>query len=116
AEVSDAIRGVGIALERDGQEQGVLTLRASVVEENRAIGVLAEGSTLTIETTAIRDTRPEDSDQKFGRGVEVQFDPVTLMPSELTLRDSSIDGNRDVGVYVAGANGHIERCLIQGTL
>jgi Right handed beta helix region/Protein of unknown function (DUF1565) len=94
------ILGVGILVERKASSS-VLTLRESLLTNNRTAGLLVRGSQATVERSVIEKTRVQASPQVFGYGVQAQTWPSTSgLPSTVTLRDSVVTGNRTAGAVV----------------
>jgi hypothetical protein len=114
----DGLLGHGIFARDDPAtgEKAVVAVRASVVRNNRAVGVFLTSADVTVATTVVAGTIPPDGDKKFGRGISAERDPLTTLPVALTLRDSLVVGNTDIGVFVAGASATIEGTAIRGTL
>jgi hypothetical protein len=97
------------------------TLRRVVAERNQAAGLTVVASAVTVEDSVVRGTSPA-LDQGHGYGMIVQSSCGELVctkagaPASLAVRGSVIDGNRNVGVYVRGADLAMERSVVRGTL
>jgi hypothetical protein len=91
-----------------------LTLRSSLLEQNRDCGVFVSGSDATIEATAVRGTVPE-SDGALGTGVWVQAGKATGRRSALALRASLLERNHFAGVGVDGSDATIESIIVRDT-
>jgi hypothetical protein len=93
-----ALRGLGIAalLLTAGERASVL-VSGSVVEKNRAVGIIAAGSDLEVRGTHVRDTLPE-TDDSSGIGVYVVPHPDTGDPSSAVIERSVIERSRRAGV------------------
>ncbi|XXX80876.1 right-handed parallel beta-helix repeat-containing protein [Sorangium sp. So ce134] len=91
-----------------------VTVRASLVEDNRDIGVLISGSDATLEATVVRSTRPR-ADGTRGRGIEVQYDGNTKMRADATVHASLIEQNHEAGVFVAGSEAKIVASVVRAT-
>jgi len=114
---SDQELGRGINA-RAGEETGaptILTLRASVIERNREVGVLVSGSDAVVEGAVVRDTLPRASDQTVGVGISAQDRVSTGARSTLVLRTSMIEDNHHVGVAVTGSDATIEATVVRDT-
>lgn len=105
----------------NASERANATVRGSLIEENRELGLSVSGSDALVEGTIVRDTLPRAVDQTGGRGINVQLvctdtgcDPTT--PSSITLRGSVVVGNREIGVYIGSSNAIVENTVVQGTL
>ncbi|WP_437521418.1 right-handed parallel beta-helix repeat-containing protein [Sorangium sp. So ce726] len=93
---SDRTGGVGISVEANfaTQEHGALTLRSSLLEENREAGVLVLASDATIASTVVRDTRT-DGDGKRGDGIVVTSHGE---PTSATIAWTRVEGNGRAGI------------------
>jgi hypothetical protein len=116
AATADQSGGRGIDVERDSVtgERGVLTLVQSIVERNLGNGVFVGGADATIDATVVRDTKPDMATGKSGRGVSAEDDPAGER-STISVRDSLIERNHDMGVWVSGSDGIFERTAIRDT-
>lgn len=121
------IDGVAVTAERVAvrgcQLQGVevaysgsLTLRNSLVAENRMVGVQVSGSKLAMERSVVRDSRPQLTTLKFGYGIEATATTGTGgLSSDVTIRDSLVSGNRGVAVAISSSKGLLERTVVRNT-
>jgi hypothetical protein len=107
-EASDQTGGRGLNVE-DFPVAGrsLVTLRSSLIEQNLEGGVFVGGSDGVIESTIVRDTEAQISDQEFGVGIAAQFNPETGERSSLALRWSVVSGNRTTGVSITGSDAEI---------
>lgn len=114
---SDQTSGRGIQIQNDPATLGhaTATVRGSVVEGNREMGIVVDGSDVTIEGTVVRSTLPLASDQHYGRGIDIQDSPPTHTRASVTVRGSAVESNRDVGVAVIGSDATIEATVVRGT-
>jgi hypothetical protein len=108
--LTDGLGGIGIQVQNDldTNQRSTLTLRASLLEQNRDIGVAVIGSDVALETTVVRDTQP-DGTGTAGRGIEVGGG------STLTLRSSLLERNHDVSLIIAGSSATIEATVVRDT-
>jgi hypothetical protein len=113
ARASDRTSGHGLELRDEAGQRATVTLRASVVERCRYVGVVASGSDLTIEATVVRDTLPQDSDNALGRGIAIQDHDGER--AVLMLRASVMERNLETGVFVAGSDATIEGVIVRET-
>jgi hypothetical protein len=90
-----------------------LLLRTSLVEQNHSIGVLNEGSEVTVENSVVRDTQA-DVQRHLGLGVATREHAKTGAPSTLLLRASLVDQNADVGVFVRASVATVEKSMVRG--
>lgn len=91
------------------------TVRWSVLERSHEVGFSVIGSDVTLESSIVRDTAPQQSDLMLGRGINVQVNPETGERANLTIHGSLVEGNREVGVAVIGSDVTIEQSLIRET-
>ncbi|MDC0685485.1 right-handed parallel beta-helix repeat-containing protein [Sorangium atrum] len=91
-----------------------MVLKGSLVEQNREIGVIVNGSDATIESTVVRTTQPR-ADGEFGWGIGVQDDSDTGERASVTVRASLVEQNHDVGVIVIGSDATIESTVVRTT-
>ncbi|KYF53190.1 hypothetical protein BE08_38670, partial [Sorangium cellulosum] len=113
----DGTHGVGIAARHDDaapQERAKVTLRASLVEQNRDFGVHVIGSEATIEATVVRDTQPS-SDDMGGWGLAIVNGPASQGRTEVTLRASLLEYNHASSVGVIGSDVAIESTIVRAT-
>ena len=114
---SDIFSGRGIVAQF-GSGQSVpseLKVRDSLVTGNRDIGIIVFSSKVTIDRTVVRDTRERASNKRFGRGISIQIQSGHSLPSELTVRDSWISRNREVGIAIINSKATVERTVVQDT-
>jgi hypothetical protein len=83
------------------------------IDENRevAVAVVGDGATVTLSDAIVRDTRPQDSDRAFGRGVDVEiggrFEGTRVV----------IEHNLNLGLIVdgEGSTAELTDVIIRGT-
>jgi len=116
ARASDQETGRGVDVE-DGPGGGRSTvkLESSLIRASHEAGVVVLGSDATILATIVRQTLPRATDQRAGRGINVQHDSATGQRGQATIRSSVIDDNSDTGLLVLDADATIERTLVRGT-
>lgn len=114
---SDELFGRGVAVQDDPDTGGRadVTIRASLVERNRDIGVFVEGSDATIEDSVIRETEPRASDQTFGQGLNVRDAETTGARSTVTVRSSVLSKNRATGAFLSASDVTIESSVVRDT-
>jgi len=114
---SDNTAGRGIEAEDlDATHRTTLTVRRSLVERNHQIGIYLGGSIGIIDATVVRDTLTQVSDDRFGRGIAAELDPVGKIPSELTLTSSVVERNKTSGIYISGSKATIDATTVRDTL
>ena len=96
--------------------QSEIILRDSVVVGNRAVGILLESSKATLERTVVRNTREQASDKSHGTGIQASVGYGQTSPSELTLRNSLVMGNRIGGILLESSNASLERTVVRDNL
>jgi len=108
------LAGVGlmVTLDRDSGEQGHLTARASLVENNHSVGIMAYGGDALIEGTLVRETQP-DGEAKGGYGIDASYYGAR---SKLTLLHSIIEKSHDFGVFIAASDARIEGSVVRETV
>jgi hypothetical protein len=104
--LADLRLGVGIKA-----NQGTLTLKDSLVSRSRFIGVAIMGASATLERSAIRDTREEQSTKEYGVGLSAEVDGT----ASVTLTDCAITKATAAGATLWGARGTFVRSLVQDT-
>jgi len=94
----------------------VLTLKAVVVEQCHDAGLFFQGGQATVETTVVRDVLPRAADQRYGRGMSIQYDDTVDSRTSLTLAWSAVQRSYEVGVFVSDADVVLDHCLIADTV
>jgi len=113
--------GVGIWAE-GGEEAGgraSVSVKGSVVADNHVNGILVYASDATIDASKITGTKGIlDGGEAFflGRGVEITDGDAGAERSVVTISRSSVIGNHEAGVLVAGSDCTVESSEIRETL
>lgn len=117
SELATGVHGRGLVAEVSPQAgvRASLSCTGSVVERSQEVGLLVLGSEAALSGVAIVDTRPRASDQRFGRGLIVQFSAETLDRSDVTLDHSAIRDSHDAALFVIGADLSVTDTVIEGT-
>jgi len=89
-----------------------VTLRNSLVEQNKQAGVAAFAAVVLIEKSLVRDNLPTDA-KKFGFGVTAW--ERTGKPADVTIRASLLEGNSVNGAAVLGGKLTVEGTVVRGT-
>jgi hypothetical protein len=76
-------RGIAIQSSLDTGERGSATVHACLIEQNHEIGVFVTSSDATIDTSVVRDTEPQKSDNLFGDGIVVAEGKATIQNVEV---------------------------------
>jgi len=79
------------------------------------MGVYVSGSEATLEGAVVRGTQPQASDQQFGRGINIEPDPLTGAPSTALVTSSLVEQNHEIGVFVGASQGTLEGLVVRGT-
>jgi len=122
---SDQLHGFGIYVLRCTPDNGCVpempasaTIVGSVVEDSHALGIFAIGADMSIDTTALRRTQPQASDQSGGRGIDIQSCSIPdgcskSVPSSASIRGSLIEDSHDIALFVAGSELTLEGAVIR---
>lgn len=116
-EQSTGLHGRGLIAEIHPytQDRTSLQCMGSAVERSHEVGLLVLGSDATLDGLAVRDTRPSAADQRFGRGLILQFSAETLDLATGTLDHGSITDSHEVGICVVGAEFELRDTVVEGT-
>jgi hypothetical protein len=114
-QLADRFGGRGINAIPIGTTPSTLTLQRCLVENNVEIAVSIIGSNGTIEKTLVRDSRPRETDNLFGRAIGVQMHDVTKLTSDAVIRGVLLERNHESGITVFGSHAVIESSLIRDT-
>lgn len=93
----------------------------SLIEQSHQLGVLVDGSQVSLERSVIRATQPALGSNGEGFGLAVQVGCTAqgcdnALRSAVTLSGSVVEGNHSMGVHVAGSDMVIEGSVIRWTL
>ena len=115
--VADSGAGDGIVAQDNTNRNlpSELTMRESMVVENRETGIILVGSKARLERTVVRDTFERASDGEFGTGIQAIVLPGQKNPSELTLVMSAIRRNRGAGVLLFSSKATRDRTVVSDT-
>ena len=109
----------GLAAQTD---YGATALRVtdSLFEQCRELGVHVSASQVSLERSVVRATRPSAA-QQGGRGINVQDCwPETgcdsILRGSLSLSDSVVEHNHEVGIYVAGSDAVVDGAVVRSTV
>lgn len=111
ARSAQGVRGVG-AFAQDAADSpaGPATITASLFEDSGTAGIAVLGAVGTLEDVTTR--QPPGT---AGRGVLVQYDPVTLVRAQATVRRAHVEGAAGFGVAVMSASASLEDVDIRDT-
>lgn len=108
--VHDAGRGIEAS---NALGPASVVVRGSLVESNENAGILIAAIEGVVESTVVRDTRP-NPDGTRGRGLVAQSAGTT--PSQVTVRRSLFERNHYESITVLGSAARIEETLVRDTL
>ncbi|HZO15697.1 MAG TPA: DUF1565 domain-containing protein [Polyangiaceae bacterium] len=91
-------------------------VKSSLIERNHEIGLFVAGASATLEGVVVRDTLPQASDQRYGRGIGVQDVPATGARTTFHLRGALVERNPEFGLFIAASDATLEGVLVRGTL
>jgi hypothetical protein len=105
---------------RDNADRGVdvesalgptgITVRRSLIERAREVGMYFSGSNGTVEDVVVRETLPVP--MGLGRGIGIDGAAPGV---RVTVTRSLVERNHEIGVYVDGASATLESTVIRNT-
>jgi len=102
--------GNGIMVQDDGQ----LQLLRSVVEENLEFGVYVLGSTAEVESSVLRNTKPQPTTKEYGLGL-IDAKNMDGKRATVTIRSSVVAANASVGIGVVDSDLTLETSVVRDT-
>ncbi|MFH2010012.1 MAG: right-handed parallel beta-helix repeat-containing protein [bacterium] len=102
---------VGIACGGEAE----VSVQQVVVARCGTFGVYANGSTLDIRDSVVRDSRPEPSTSWFGRGIAAQCSSGGVCGS-LRVSSCLVSGNRELGISASGVDADITATVVRDTV
>jgi len=126
-QASDQLFGRGLGIQActtlDGCaefSQSNAVVRGSLIDDNLNDGVFVSGSTASLDTTVVRNSRGDAALNLGGRGIAVQTcrereGCATPVGSVMTISNSLISNTADVALFVAGSQLDMQRTLVRGT-
>jgi hypothetical protein len=109
SQLSNKMYGFGVG----GLTGAVIALEESLILDNQQAGYSLLGASGTISSSVMRGTRCQLADKKLGYGIQAAATKDDA--SKLTVTDSLVSGNTNVGVFVEGADVTIERTVVRDT-
>jgi hypothetical protein len=108
--------GRGISIQRNSASgaASIANVLASLVERNHTTGVYISGSEATVEGCVVRDTLP-NAQGSVGRGINIQQNVQDDYASFAIVRASLVERNKEVGVFIGGADVSVDGCRIDST-
>lgn len=99
------VDGVAVLVqdEPSSSYSSTLDLVSSLLTGNDRAGVFVYGTTARIERTVVRDTVPVAASSS-GRGLAVQSEPLRGARGSVTLVDTVLERNAEVGLFLSGAS------------
>jgi hypothetical protein len=95
------------------QPRSDMTVRGSLIEQARGLGIEVVGSDAVVEGTLIRDIHSNPFSGAFGRGISVDTDVITLERSSTMLTNCSVERVQEFGVAVLGSDVDIDSLVIR---
>lgn len=108
-------RGIDMAASTVTNAPSDASISESLIDGNTAVGVFMASADARIESTLIRRTQPDPSNQ-VGRGIEIQQRLGSPFPARLELVSSVLDNNQNGALIVAGASVIVEHSVLSHTL
>jgi parallel beta-helix repeat protein len=102
--VDEIVFGIGIIIIGSPDS----SIASSFIAGNTELGIIAENSVFTLESSIVRDTMP-DKNNFGGAGVSVR------LGSKGSVHDNLIEGNHAVGMIFLGAEGIAQNNVIRDT-
>lgn len=104
-------RGLNIRDNPQTEVGGSLIISGSLVERSVESAAIVHASTMTMDTTVLRNTVPLPND-RFGRGLTVQLERATAARGAATITRSYIGGHSEGGLLVTGSDLVLEDTVI----
>lgn len=113
---SDQRFGYGVSMSPSAATNSTVTVAETLISGNRTIGINAANSSVIVDRSLVRDTRPGVKGNTLGVGIAVTTDPSLSKAGApvavLTMRHTTVSGNSWSGIYLWGANASIEHSLV----
>lgn len=93
---------------------GSLLVEGSLVAGNRNVGIFSAVDT-TVVSSVVRDTLPQKSDQRGGRGINVQCDPRLGFCGRFAITDSLVVRSQNTGIFIAGVRAELQGVAVVST-
>ena len=114
SDASNQTSGRGVVVQPDPPgHPAALSLRSSLIERNRDVGVFVSGAQATLESVLIRDTQVDAADQTGGRGIDIQSHPSTGVRGTAAIRACVVERNREVGIFGIGSDVDIDSTWVR---
>ncbi len=109
-------RGINAQCHVEASECGTLTLKGSLIHGNREVGISAIGVETSVISSVVRDTLPQESDGRFGRGINAQCDDETGECGSLLVLDTLVAFNENVGIFISGTPADLRGVVVIDTV
>jgi hypothetical protein len=107
-------RGIGVQSNVMTGAVATATIRGSIIERSREVGVFGLAGDVTIESTAVRDSLPNPLGMG-GHGINIEGDSTTGRQAIAAIRFSLVERSAELGVALFTADGAIENTLVRDT-
>lgn len=108
-------RGIELDASPTGVSESQATVRDCLITTSSEVGLMAVGTDLTLESTAIRQTQPNQQ-EGAGFGLVIEHDQLTDTRAHATVRWCTVEDSTGAGLIVAGAEATIESTLVRRTV
>lgn len=103
-------RGASIQVNWRSGATANASIRGSALVDNAEAGLFLSGGEATIEGVLVRDVALT---QSLSRGINIQGDFYGGVASSAEIRSSVIEGTREVGLFIAGADVTLESSVVR---
>ena len=108
--------GIQATLSAGRKVPSSLEVHQSVVSRNMDVGVFLLNAKATISESMVQDTRPNPLLNLRGNGIVADNFTQAAPLSAVTVLDSLVQRNHDIGLAVLSSSGTLTRTIIRGTL
>lgn len=91
-----------------------LSVRDSLVEDSDGVGIYLRASDATVTQTVVKATHPT-GDGRFGRGLVVEHDDVTLEAASIVVNGLHVDDSVEVGFYLNSSSATLDGLWVRNT-
>jgi len=109
-------RGMSLGQAPASGARSTVTLRGSLLEGNRDVGLHILSSDVTVQSSVVRQTLPQAGDGQWGFGVSVAPATATGEPATLALVSSLVEDSHVFGVQISGSEAFIEGSVVRDSL
>lgn len=104
----------GIEAEDSSGVRAELSMNDSTVAQSQEVGILCGGSDVALTAVQVRGVQPS-LDGLYGRGVMVQTNPSSWLPSTLVMQESLLRDDLDIGLLVANSTATVSDTGVYAT-